>query len=227
MAVKIRETRTIQGEKIDDVTVYKSDGLVTKEEQEKADKLDYALELELKKIEKEMQKKGFLRLKGKKKGVLRLWYEIGSRLRPFLDGLDLTPEDRNNVFRAIYYHAGCLAPGPISIRAIRRPKDSHFSYCYLLGSFSWDFVEKAGDWTSWSELFDSILFKSDLRMIEWLSFKQKYSKGSQQNWLRPLTKSIRNNMKDVDTTVLSKEELFDRLDNVYKEVHPKSSNSNK
>jgi len=224
LAVKIKETRMIQGEKIDGVIVYKSDTLVTKEEQEKADKLDQVLSVELKKIEKEMRNKGFLKLKGKKGEVLRLWYEVGSMLKPVLDNLDIPSKDMNYVYRAIYDHAGNLSPGPITIRALRRPKDSHFSYCCKLDQFTWDFVNKAGDWTSWSELFDSTLFKSDRRMIEWLATKQIHAKGSQQNWLRPLTKAIRNKLKDVDTKVLNNEELYTKLDKIYEEVHPEISN---
>jgi len=167
-----------------------------------------------------MKKKGFLKLKGQKGQVLRLWYEVGSSLKAVLDELDIPPVDLKYVFRSIYHHAEEISPGPITVRAIKRPKDSHFSYCCMLGRFSWDFVKKAGDWTSWSELFDSTLFKSDDRMIQWLSTKQKYSKGSQQNWLRPLTKNIRNKMKSVDTTVLDDKELFDRLDMLYGEVYP-------
>ena len=50
---------------------------------------------ELKKLEAEMQKLGFLNLKNKS-GVIRLWYEVGKRLSVILDNakLNLTTSER-------------------------------------------------------------------------------------------------------------------------------------
>ena len=58
--------------------------------------------------------------------------------------------------------------------------------------------------------------------MEWLSTKQKDDTGSQQNWMRPLTKMIRNELKKHDTTVFSNEELYEKLDTIFKRIHPES-----
>ena len=65
-----------------------------------------------------------------------------------------------------------------SERVKRDPETSHFSYCYKLSRFPWEFVEMAGDWTSWSEFFDRKETKNDPRIIEWLGKKAKESNVS-------------------------------------------------
>jgi hypothetical protein len=215
MAVIIRETRTIDG-KPEKVKVFKTKRLLTGELREQAEKLDGFLSKKLKGIESELKETGLLNLKGKKGDVLKLWYEVGKRLEFVMDTSIVTAEDREFVWRAIYDHAGSLAPGPVTKRAEREPETSHFSYCYMLSRFPREFVEMAGDWTSWSEFFDRKETKNDRRIIEWLGNKAKESNfKSRQNWLRPLTKAIHGELERKDTTVFSNEELFGILDNVF------------
>jgi len=226
MAVKIRETMIIMGEECKNVEKYRSEkGIVTKEDMKLADENDKILHDEIRKIENEMEKLGYLMLRGKKGESLRLWYEVGVRLKPLLDGLDVNSDDRKFLFRAIYDHVEKLASGSPKKRAIETPETSHFSYCYRLAPFSWDFVNQAGDWTTWSELFDSELFRKDHRLIEWLATKQnEKSRTSQQKWLRPLTQKIRNKLKDIITTEFSEKELYEKLDDIYEKLYPKITN---
>lgn len=80
----------------------------------------------------------------------------------------------------------------------------------------WEFVEMAGDWTSWSEFFDRKETKNDRRIIEWLGNKAKESNfKSRQNWLRPLTKAIHREFEKKDTTIFANEELSGILDRVF------------
>jgi len=226
MAVKILETITIMGEECKNVEKYRSEKLVvTKEDMQLADKNDKILHAGIKKIEDDMKKLGYTKLKGRKGEVLRLWYEIGKRLKLLLDGLEVNPEDRKFLFRAVYDHTTDLAPGSPKKRANETPETSHFSYCYKLAKFGWDFTNRAGDWTTWSELFDSELFRNDDRLIEWLATKQdKISRSSQQKWLRPLTTKIRNDLKDYVTTEFPENKLYERLDRIYEQLYPKITN---
>lgn len=214
MAVIVREEKEIN-KKGYIVKVYKTllGKLVTLEAKKKAEELDAFLKTEIKKIENEMKSTGLLKLKGKKRVVIKLWYEVGKRLRFVMDTSIVPAEDREFVWRAIYDHAEKLAPGPISQRAKRDPKSSHFSYCYKLSEFPWKFVEMAGDWTSWSEFFDRGETKNDSRIIEWLGKRAKESNISgRQNWLRPLTRAIHKEFEKKDTTVFSSRELHQILD---------------
>jgi len=226
LPVKIRETITIMGEKCDNVEKYRSEKLlVSKEDMKRADENDQILHDGIKKIENEMRKLGYTKLKGKKGDVLRLWYEVGVRLEPLLDSIEVSSDDRKYLFRAVYDHTVDLVPGTPKKRANETPETSHFSYCCKLATFSWDFVNHAGDWTTWSELFDSELFRTDNRLIKWLATKQnEQSRSSQQKWLRPLTIKIRNDLKDYVTTEFSDNELYERLDKIYEKLYPKITN---
>ena len=111
MAVIIREARIIDG-KPEKVKVFKTKRLLTGELREQAEKLDEFLSKKMREIEEEMKSTGFLKLKGKKGEVLKLWYEVGKRLDFVMDTSVVSAEDREFVWRAIYDHAGELAPGP-------------------------------------------------------------------------------------------------------------------
>lgn len=220
MAVIIREKKIMEGKEYI-VKVYRTQPgkLITKEEKTKAEKLDNFLSEKMKEINSEIRKSGLLNLKGKRGKVLKLWYEVGNRLEFVMDTSIIAAEDREFVWRAIYDHAGELAPGPLTKRAMRNPEKSHFPYCYELSRFPWEFVEFAGDWTSWSEFFDRSETRKDPRIIEWLGDKaKKFNVRSRQNWLRPLTKAIHNKFVKRDTTVFTKSELYDRLESIFLNV---------
>ncbi|MBI2909417.1 MAG: hypothetical protein HYX92_17365 [Chloroflexi bacterium] len=217
MAVIIREEKVIEG-KAYTVKVYRTrpGRLVTDGEKKRAEQLDVALSEKLKQLQREMEEMGLLGLRGKKGKVLRLWHEVGKRLDFVTDSSVVSPEDREYTWRAIYDHAGSLAPGPLTERAKRDPDTSHFSYCHRLSRFPWEFVESAGDWTSWSEFFDRKETKNDPRIIEWLGQKARQGGvAARQNWLRPLTKAIHKEFGDTDTTVFSVAELYERLDRIF------------
>jgi len=218
MAVIIRDTRMIDG-KLEKVKVFRTKRLLTGELREQAERLDEFLSKKMRGIEDEMKSAGLLKVKGKKGEVLRLWYEVGKQLEFVTDTSRVVAEDREFVWRAIYDHAGQLAPGPLTERAKRDPETSHFSYCYKLSRFPWQFVDMAGDWTSWSEFFDRKETKNDPRIIEWLGNKAKESNVSaRQDWLRPLTKAIHREFENRDTTVFSVDELYERLDKIFNEM---------
>ncbi len=220
MAVIIREKKVIEGKEYS-VNVYRAGQgkLVTDEQKKKAEQFDFFLSKKIKQIEQEMKDSGLLDLKGKRGKVNRLWYEVGKRLQFVMDSSMVAAEDREFVWRAIYDHAGKLAPGPISQRVKRDPETSHFSYCYKLSKFPWEFVDTTGDWTSWSEFFDRKETKNDPRIIEWLGKKAKESNVSgKQNWLRPLTKAIHKCFQNKDTMVFSADELYKRLDDLFSEM---------
>jgi hypothetical protein len=217
MAVIIREEKIIE-DKIYKVEVYRTSPgkLITDEEKKKAEKLDRILSERVKEIEKEMKDSGLINLKRKRGKVHKLWYEVGKKLEFIMNTSIVAAEDRKFVWRAIYDHVDELAPGPLSERVKRNPEASHFSYCYKLSRFPWEFVEMAGDWTSWSEFFDRKETMNDPRIIEWLGLKaEKSNVSGRQNWLRPLTKAIHKEFNKRDTTFLSLEELQEILDRIF------------
>jgi len=223
MATIIREKKTIEGKEYT-VKVYQTapGKLVTEGEKKKAEQFDLFLSGKMEQIEQEMKESGLLALKGKRGEVHRLWYEVGRRLAFVMDTSVVAAEDREFVWRAIYDHVWALHRGPIPERVKRDPETSHFSYCYKLSQFPWEFVDSAGDWTSWSEFFDRKETKNDSRIIEWLGKRAKESNVSgRQNWLRPLTKAIHEEYDKYDTRIRfeSKDDLSHDLDRIFSRVH--------
>ena len=221
----IREKRRIAGKEIP-VKVYKtSEAILTKEEREQADELDGLLQKKMTEIEDRLRKKGLLELKGRK-GVLKLWFELGKQLS-FLDDSKLIHEaDKRWLWRALYDHAPNLAPGPPNVRANERPENSHFRYCYLLAEEFPDFkfVESAGDWTAWAEFLDSPSISGEPRIIEWLATKQReYAPSAKQDWLRKLTRAIRHHFPykgaKTDTAIFSDMDLNKRLEEIYHQIY--------
>lgn len=223
MAIITREQKTIEGKKFT-VKVYQTapGRLVTDGEKRKAERFDLFLSAKMREIEQELKESGLLALKGKRGEVHRLWYHVGRRLGFVMDASAVAAEDREFVWRAIYDHVNALHQGPIPERVKRDPETSHFAYCYRLARFPWEFVDSAGDWTSWSEFFDRKETKNDSRIIEWLGERAQASKVSgRQNWLRPLTKAIHEEYGKYDTKIRfeSKDDLFGDLDRIFSEVY--------
>jgi len=217
--VIIREPRKISGKTYDDILVYKSDKPITKEGRLQAESLDNIIKQKMKELEFSMNKMGYLNLKNKK-GVIKLWYHVGKGIN-FINDTTIVPrEDRKYVWRALYNHAGKLSPGIINERVMYRPMTSHFRYCNIISKYDWNFVESAGNWTAWVEFLDSPAIRDDDRVIDWLGSIQLKAQGSLQDWLRRLTKEIRTSFKNKDTSVFTDDELYNKLNTIFKNVYP-------
>ena len=119
MPVIVREMRSIAGSPSKLVKVYKpGDVPLTKFDKEKADRLDEKLDQEMEKIEKEIKKHGYIKLKGRK-GAIKLWYEVGKRLAPVVDSFDLQSGEKK--CSTIFYFGGygyyfvfCIGQPPLA-----------------------------------------------------------------------------------------------------------------
>ena len=214
MAVIIREERTIGGKKFPNTKVYKSDKLaLTDSARKQAEKLDGYLSKHLNEVEKEARSNGLLEFKGKD-GALKLWYFIGTKLQ-FIDDPDIVPpEDKKYIWRAIWDHAGELAPGEMNTRS--GTHRDHFLYCYRVAKFEWNLVDRGGNWRAWVEFLDSPKINSDDRILDWVGGKMK--KIKEKNWIRVLNRSLRQALKNKDTSFLKKDELYELLENTSAEA---------
>jgi len=217
MAVIVRETRTIAGKQYDRVKVYRSTILVTPGAQRKAENLDLTLQTKMQQIESDMRARSLLDLKGKP-GVLHLWYEVGQSLS-FVEDLDIEPaDDRIYVWRALYDHAGELAPSEPGQRASELVRN-HFRQCHQLAQLEWGFIKEAGTWSAWKDFFENRRVHQDDRILRWLVRKSKKPPSRPvQGWLRKLTRAVNSRFVTRDTTVLAEHELTAELEQVYLEV---------
>jgi hypothetical protein len=210
MAVIIREERIIGGKKFQNTKVYKSDKLaLTDRAKKEAEKLDEFLSKHLNEVENEARSNNLLSLKGKD-GALKLWYFIGSKLQFVDDPNIVLPQDKKYIWRAIWDHAGELAPGGMNTRS--GTNRDHFLYCYRVSKFEWNLVERGGNWRAWVEFLDSPKINSDDRILDWVGEGMREIK--QKNWVRVLNKKLRQALKGKDTSFLKTNELYELLEQV-------------
>lgn len=203
--------------------IYKTIGYLAYEDKENADKLDTFLKIEICEIEKRLQQKGLLALKGKS-GSISFWFNLGLELR------DLWNQVRTNYnlpdtflpyfFKAVFDNSD--AAKPQSGRADRL-KNSYFYYGYIIAGFPWKQVQSAGNWRQWIEFLDAKRISSDQRIIEWFVQRkvmemQEDTDLTREDWFRRITREIRYEYRNIDTTVLSNNELYDSLDEILARV---------
>lgn len=203
--------------------VYKTLGYMAYEDKKRADELDEFLNKKILQIEEQMAKSGLLKLKGKP-GAVKLWYLVGVELRNLWDEVRRKfnlPDTLIGVFlKAVYDNSQKLKLG--SGRA-NRFKNSYFYYCYLIAGFPWNVVEDAGTWTEWVEFLDSKRIRDDNRIVEWFTDRKVMplrngKRFTKKQWFRSITRKIRNELRDIDTTVLERDELYHTLDKILRNV---------
>jgi hypothetical protein len=80
-------------------------------------------------------------------------------------------------------------------------------------------VEASGSWAEWSDFFDSKRIRNDPRIINWFVERKVIEIKEEKNltrhhWFKIITPEIRNELRQIDTTVLTKDELYQQLDMV-------------
>lgn len=200
--------------------MYKTKGYMSYEDKELADKLDQFLADHIQKIEKKLDQMGLVKLK-RKSGVIKLWYQVGKELRSLWNTAKKDfrlPDTHLPIFiKAVYDHSNKLKPG--SGRS-ERFRNSHLYYCYTIAGLPWQSVEAAGNWTEWSEFLDSKRIRNDPRIAEWFTDRPINCPKNKRKlvWFRTITRAIRHDLKEIDTTVLEKRELFQKLDRILNNI---------
>jgi hypothetical protein len=199
--------------------VYKTLGYMAYEDKKQADALNKFLQDRILEIEERMEKNGLLELKGKT-GSIRLWFNVGLELRELWKEVRKDfqlPDTFITLFmKAAYDNSKRIKP--TSGRADRL-RNSHFYYCYLTAGFPWKTVGALGSWGEWSDFLDSKRIRDDPRIINWYVDRKvigcrNKEKFTRKKWFKKITKLIRNELRHIDTTVLEKNELYERLDKI-------------
>lgn len=218
MAVIWREDLKIEGKVYKDRKVYKSLGFtVTREGEEKAEKLDKLIKAKVKKIKRDVRKRNLLKLK-KRKGVLDLWYLVGKHLQ-FIDETDLiSQEERKFIWEAVWYHVEKIFPELIPGKQKKRRGTArdHFRICYELGRFPREVVEKGGIWSEWMEFFDAKTISEDGRILIWV-LKKVGSEKLGKYWLKGFYRSLKKHFSGKITTVFTEKELNKKLESTWRE----------
>jgi hypothetical protein len=186
-------------------------GIVTNSEKKVAEQLSVDLQKSFAGLELKFLQEGILSKSGTKRNALAIWYKIGNALNILIDKYQIRGSaDEPFFWQSIYDYV------PINIQKNPPPKRSHewrrnhFRLCAKMAERSWEDVEKVGSWSVWRDLFDNNKILEDDRVLKFVIERIKSThKGHKE--LRPFIHKIRRELKKVDTSVLSNEELNNRL----------------
>lgn len=216
--------RTSEGEK-----EYKSPTgwPLTKKAHELAEEFDRTLNRKMHRLQKELRKQGYFRMKP----GLPKYHLLGKTLQ-YLGPLEIRKKcdpDFENVWRALYDYAPKLAPRRIPTSEQRTVgKRNFFLNCYRLGQLSDDIIEKLGNWSNWEDIYmvfaaNPRLWEDWERLIGWIlknsEENRKVDRGKLRETLKVFRKVIGKKAKmRRNTTVLTTSELYKLLDSNAKRV---------
>lgn len=191
----------------------------TNEDIELAKEYDKELKEKIDEITVSLKKKGFFDTQNK----MKKWHMLGEELQ-FLDNLEIRQKcDPNleNTWKALYDIAPHLAPSKSIPTDKERVfgKRNHFYRCYLLGKIPWNQIKDIA-WANWDDIYMSLspyMWKDSERLLEWVMTRASTKKGVTRSRLRKVLKALRRvigqkGKVEMDTTVLSKKELYKLLD---------------
>ena len=160
MAVKIIEKRGI--------IIYHPYGMISKDDRERADRLDEVLDTKIPEIAKETL------ARPESKNVLAKWYFFGTEITKILndDTIVLQSDiDSGDIWLAIDQKI----PEDSNIKQATKRKDSKFvqspnreafALAYRLAGFSWDDIGWLQRWTDWHDLYSRDIFWKDKRILK-------------------------------------------------------------
>ena len=205
MVIKIRQ-KVRGGNKI----LYKGEKMViTVKDVEDAEKLDLELKKLLNHTEKELIKRHLLSKEGAKKDVLAVWFEVGKMLNIFLKKYQINPNEKHYFWKDLYEH-NTLLHKSIHKKEINESRNDYKIAYILANKYTLDELKKAGPWAILREVFYSKNIVKDRRIINWI-FKELIERPRTRNEARPFLKSVADRFKQINTKLLSDEELLVKL----------------
>lgn len=210
--------RTSEGEKR---YITPSGWPLTKKARELAEKFDDILHKKMNRVEKELRKQRYFRMKP----GLSKYYLLGKALQ-FLESLEIRKKcdpDFENIWRALYDYAPKLAPRRMPLSEERTiGKRNFFLNSYRLGQLSYDTIEKMGTWSNWQDIYMVFVANQKLwddweRLLGWILKRSEKNGKIDRSKLREALKVVRKAVGERtkikrDTTVLTDSELREFLD---------------
>ena len=140
--------------------------------------------------------------------LLQLWLLRGKIANTLHGKYNIQPHEEIYFWEMLYDAAGIKLPD--------RSKNILARNEFWLGSRINSYLpiknQWLNNWTVWRELFEAKSIKEDPRTAEWIVRKAIEMKLKNRNDMRVLLNKVRNRLKNIDTLVLKKQELFTKLD---------------
>jgi len=172
----------------------------TSAEKKRADLIDASLEKAFNRQEKIWVEMGFIKNnKIIKNSALHVWYDTGRIVNNVADEYNIFgTHDEFYYWQAINHY-------------IKSNRDGHFQNCSILAKRHWEEVKSVGNWSVWRDILDTKNVVKDERVLDWIVSKVK-NKHLGHKEIRKITQLVAREMKFADTSVLSNDELFERLE---------------
>ena len=197
MAVIVRRKAIINGKEII-MTPFLGEGKITRDDMEKARRLDKYLEQKMNHILKEMKREGYLNA-----NALKKWHALGEKLSFIDDKNVVNPEDINNGYIWLAIRQYCpleLLPkgtqktdvGATTGARREGKKYDHLDYCYQLGKYKWKDISWVGEWFNWITLMESPGLMRDPRVLPIMKqIIRSLGRTITKNEFRAFAKSLR------------------------------------
>jgi len=151
--VVVRECVKMGGKEVV-LKTYQPAGKLSREDRERADRLDEALSERVPKIADEV-----MELVPATTEVMRRWFLLGKKLRTIVDDDRLVlRSDVNNglIWQGIWYHLpDQMKPSSLNVKPYaeqQHKRKDHLSLCYEVSAFEWPVVEWIKRWADWHDL---------------------------------------------------------------------------
>jgi len=197
---------------------YASKGrLMDPSEVKTADAVDRFLRKRIPQMERVLAGQGLSALRGKREGAVKFWYGVGVELRKLWaevqEKFEVPDAELDLFLWAVNDHAKLF-----KVTTPPEPKRSLLYRAYFTAQFPEETVKRVGTWTEWIRLLDSKRAKADKRIVEWFADRAITSQPpngcTRKKWFGTLMKAITARFERIDTTVLTKGELYQRLDDL-------------
>jgi len=148
----------------------------------------------------------------KRKGhnVLKNWHMRGQLINKIIKKFKILESEKKYFWLMLNEVSG----DPVPERAKKFNSQNDFRTASILAKYAISRLEKGGSWGLWREILSSSKTSEDERVAEWIMGKALKEKPVNHKEVRPLLKFARNRLKKLDTSVLSRKELFDKLNEI-------------
>jgi len=177
--------------------------LINKEEKKGADNIYRISEREFCNLNQRLKRK-------KDVDSLEFWHSNGKLANKIISDFGISNFEKKYFWLMLYAFSGDKAPD----RALKFHIQNDFHIASLLAKYNLKDLRKIGPWAMWREILGSTKIMQDERVGEWMA---KYIIDNQiktRDSARPILKLVRNRLKNLNTTVLSNNELSSKLDEI-------------
>lgn len=169
-------------------------GILTTKEKQRADKI-YTDSAAL-----------FSKLDDNKTDVLETWYMRGKAANSITRRFSIKNDEKIYFWGMLYEISGINMP-----RTLLTNKRNDLQTASLMAQYQLKELRKVGTWTLWKECIESVKVANDERVAKWvIGYILKHNIKTRDG-TRPLLRFVRNRLKDLDTSKLTKKELLKKL----------------